>query len=169
MKKYFLPLLAAVILTAGCVHHTPLSTEHTIAIDYDLLGLWEAVPGEAKGDPTEDMMLILPWSETEYVAQFPMGEKGDLYRAYPVEIEGRLLIQAQSLGSSWGDLHEGDQVVYPILEYRIVEGILMISTLNTKVVDEHLESSEALSEAILANLNRNDLFGPPAHFRRSGQ
>ena len=68
MKKYFLPLAAAVILTAGCVHHTPLSTEHTIAIDYDLLGLWEAVPGEAKGDPTEDMMLILPWSETEYVA-----------------------------------------------------------------------------------------------------
>jgi hypothetical protein len=169
MKKYFLPLAAAIILTAGCVHHTPLSTEHTIAIDYDLLGLWEAVPGEAKGDPTEDMMLILPWSETEYVAQFPRGEKGDFYRAYPVEIGGRLLIQAQSLGSSWGDLHEGDRVVYPILEYRIVEGILMISTLNIKVVDEHLGSSEALSEAILANLNRNDLFEAPAHFRRSGQ
>lgn len=166
MKKLFLPLMAAAILTAGCVHHVPLSTEHTIAIDYDLLGLWERVPGEAKGDPTEDLMLILQWSETEYVAQNPMGEKGDIYRAYPVEIGGRQVLQAQALGSSWGEVYEGDRVVYPILEYRIVEGILMISTLNPQVVDEHIADSEALREAFLANINRQDLFEAPSHFRK---
>lgn len=167
MKKYFLPILVAVILTAGCVHHTPLSTDHTIAIDPEFLGLWELIPAEAKGDPAEDMMVILKWSETEYVAQVPMGEKGDFYRAYPVEIGGMQVIQAQSLGSAWGEIHEGDRVVYPIISYRIVEGILAISTLNTQVVDEHITDAEALREAILANINRQDLFEPPAHFRRA--
>ena len=169
MKKYLMPIVVAIILTACCVHQAPITTEHAIAIDWDLLGLWEAVPGEAKDDPTEDQMLILKWSETEYLAQFPRGEKGDFYRAYPVEIDGRLLLQAQSLGSDWGDIHEGDRVVYPILTYRIVEGILMISTLNTQVVDDKITDGDALREAIIANINRQDLFEPPTHFRRVEQ
>ena len=166
MKKYFLPVLAMTILATGCIHQAPLTTEHNIAIDYDLLGLWERVPGEAKGDPTEDLLVILPWSETEYVAQIPMGEKGAICRAYPVEIGGRFVLQARSLGSSWGEVYEGDRVDYPIIDYRIVEGILMVSTLNPRVVDENITDSEVLREAFLANINRQDLFEAPSHFRK---
>ncbi len=166
MKTLSLVLVMAVILTAGCVHQAPLTTEHSIAIDPEILGLWERVPGESKGDPTEDRMVILKWSDTEYVAQSPMGEKGDFYRAYPMEIGGRQLIQAVSLGSSGGDVYEGARVDYPILTYRIVEGILIISTLNPKVIDDNITDTDVLREVFLANINRQDLFEPPAHFRR---
>lgn len=166
MKKSIL-LLVLVILTAGCIHQAPLTTEHVIAIDPDLPGLWERVPGEVEGDPADDLLLILPWSETEYVAQFPRGEKGDIYRVYPVEIGGRRVLQAQSLGSSRGGVYEGDRMDYPILDYRIVEGILMVSTLNTRVVDENITDSAALREAFLANVSRQDLFEAPAHYRRA--
>ncbi len=166
MRNYSLALVMAVILTAGCVHQAPLTTEHSIAIDPEILGLWERVPGESKGDPTEDRMVILKWSGTEYVAQNPMGEKGDFYRAYPVEIGGRQFIQAVSLGSSWGEIYEGERVDYPILTYRIVEGILIISTLSPRVIDINITDTDILREAVLANINRQDLFDPPAHFRR---
>ena len=161
-----LTLVMAVILAAGCVHKAPLTTEHSIAIDPEILGLWERVSSESKGDPTEDRMVILKWSDTEYVAQSPMGEKGDFYRGYPVEIGGRQLIQVVSLGSSWGDVYDGERVDYPILTYRIVEGILIISTLNPRVIDINITDTDILREAFLANINRQDLFEPPAHFRR---
>lgn len=170
MKKYFLSaaIVAIVaIVIAGCVHHAPLSTEHALPIDPELLGLWERVPAESKGDPAEDMMMILRWSDTEYVVQYPRSEKGDYFRAYPVEIGGRRVVQAQSLGSAWGEIHEGDRVAFPVLSYRIVEGILAVSTLNPRVVDEHIPDSDTLREAFLANINRQDLFEPPAHFRRA--
>jgi hypothetical protein len=166
MKIFSLALVTAIILIVGCIHKAPLTTEHSIAIDPEILGLWERVPGESKGDPTEDRMVILKWSDTEYVAQSPMGEKGDFYRAYPVEIGDRRLIQAESLGSSWGEVYEGERVDYPILTYRIVEGILIISTLNPRVVDVNIADTDILREAFLANINRQDLFEPPAHFRR---
>jgi hypothetical protein len=167
MKKFILPVLIVTALAVGCVHQTPISTEHTIAIDPELLGLWERIPSEAKGDPAEDLMVILKWSETEYVAQVPRSEKGDFYRAYLVEIGGRQVLQAHSLGSSWGEIHEDGRVIYPIINYRIVEGILAISTMNPRVVDDNITDSEALREAILANINRQDLFEPPGHFRRA--
>lgn len=169
MKRFLIPLAITAFLASGCVHHVPVTTEHSLPLDWEFLGLWELVPGEATGDPSEDLMLILKWSETEYLAQFPQGEKGDFYRAYPVEVAGRVFIQAQSLGSPWGDVHEGDRVVYPLLSYRIVEGILMISTLNVEVVDEHIADGDALRAAIEANINRQDLFGAPAHYRRPEQ
>ena len=166
MKIFSMALVMAVILTAGCVHQAPLTTEHSIAIDPEILGLWERVPGESKGDPTEDRMVILKWSDTEYVAQSPMGEKGDFYRAYPVEIGGRHLIQAESLGSSWGEIYKGERVDYPILTYRIVEGILIISTLNPRVIDINITDTDILRETFLANINRQDFWDPPSHVRR---
>jgi hypothetical protein len=45
----------------------------------------------------------------------------------------------------------------------------MISTLNTQVVDDKITDGDALREAIIANINRQDLFEPPTHFRRVEQ
>ena len=166
MKKYLLPLLVAILLTTGCVHEAPLSTENTLAIDPALLGLWELVPGEAKGDPDEDRMVVMRWSDTEYAVQIPIGAEGDFYRAYPVEIGGHSLIQAEFLGNHFRDWYPPDKIFYPVITYEIVEGILIISTLNPEVVDVEITDSEALLEAFLKNKDRQDLFNPPTHFRR---
>ena len=166
MKHPFLLAFLAIFLAAGCVHQTPLSTEHTIAIDPQLVGLWEKIPAEAKGDPDEDRMVVLAWSETEYLAQHPMGEKGEFYRVYLVEIGGRTVIQAQSVGNSVGRQFPPDRMVYPVLSYEIVEGILIISSLNPEIVDEEITDSAALREEFLKNKDKPGLFNPPSHFRR---
>ena len=166
MKKYLFPLLFTVLMTAGCVHEAPLTTEHTLAIDTALLGLWELVPGEAKGDPDEDRMVVMRWSDTEYLAQLSLGPEGDYYRAYPMEIGGHSLIQAEFLGNTSRNWYPPDKAFYPILRYELVEGILIISTLNPEVVDVEITDSGALREAFLKNKDRRDLFNPPAHFRR---
>jgi len=166
MSKIFRLFSLIIILTAGCVHQTPLTTEHTIAIDPQLVGLWEKIPAEAKGDPDEDRMVVLKWSATEYLAQHPMGVKGEFYRAYLVELGGHTLLQAESVGNSVGRQFPADKMVYPVLSYEFVEGILIISTLNPEVVDENITDSAALREAFIKNKDRPGLFNPPSHFRR---
>ena len=166
MKNLF-PLLAIVLsLTSGCVHEAPLTKENTLAIEPALLGLWELVPGEAKGDPEEDRMVVMRWSDTEYLAQLPLGAEGDYYRAYPVEIGGHSLIQAEFLGNCSREWYPPEKTFYPILRYELVEGILIISSLNPEVVDVEITDSEVLRESFLKNKDRQDLFNPPAHFRR---
>lgn len=166
MRYPFLLIFLTTILTAGCVHQAPLTTEHTIPLDTQLVGLWEKIPAEAKGDPDEDRMVVLAWSDTEYLAQHPLGDKGEFFRAYLVEIGGRILLQAQSLGNAAGRQFPPDKGAFPVLTYEIVEGILIISSLNPDVVDEKITDSAALREAILKNKDRQDLFYPPSHFRR---
>ena len=166
MRHIFGLFFLTIILATGCVHKTPLTTEHTIAIDPQLLGLWEKIPAEAKGDPDEDRMVILAWSDTEYLAAHPVGVKGEFYRAYLVEICGRTLIQAQYIGNSVGRQFPPDKMAFPILTYEFVEGILIISSLNPEVVDDNITDSAALREAFIKNKDRPGLFSPPRHFRR---
>ena len=166
MKQVSWLFLLAIILTAGCVHKTPITTDHTIEIDPQLIGLWESIAGEAKDDPDEDRMLVLKWSETEFLAQLPMGAKGEFYRAYLVEIGGRTLLQAESVGNSVGRQFPTDRMSYPVLSYELVEGILILSTLNPEVVDEEIADSAALRQAYLENKDKPGLFNPPAHFRK---
>ena len=166
MKKFLCPLLIAILLTAGCVHEAPLTTEHALAIDSALLGLWELVPGEAKGDPDEDRMVVMRWSDTEYLVQMPLGAEGDFFRAFPAEVGGHALVQAEFLGNYSRDWYPPDKTFYPIITYEMVEGILIISSLNPEVVDVEITDSEALREEFLNNKDRQDLFNPPAHYRR---
>lgn len=166
MKKYLWTLLVAILLATGCVHEAPLTTEHTLAIDPALLGLWELVPGEAKGDPEKDRMVVMRWSDTEYVVQSHLGPEGDFFRAYPVEIGGHSLIQTEFLGNYFRDWYPPDKTFYPIITYEIVEGILIIRLLNPEVVDVEIKDSEVLRETFLKNKDRSDLFTEPVHYRR---
>ena len=169
MKRFLIPLAIMAFLASGCVHHVPVTTEHSLPLDWELLGLWEARSRRGHRRPVRRPDAHPEMVRDRIPRPIPAGEKGDFYRAYPVEVAGRVFLQAQSLGSPWGDVHEGDRVVYPLLSYRIVEGILMISTLNIEVVDEHIADSDALRAAIEANINRQDLFGAPTHYRRAEQ
>lgn len=166
MNKFTCFLFLAIILTTGCVHETPLTTEHTIAIDPELQGLWELVSGEARGDPDEDRMMIIAWSDTEYLVQFPLGAEGDFFRAYPVEIGGHSLIQAEYVGNYGRGLYPPEETFFPIISYGIVEGVLIVRSLNSEVVDDKITDSELLRKTFLKNKDRQDLFHPPAHYRR---
>ncbi|MEN8007342.1 MAG: hypothetical protein ABFS42_10030 [Candidatus Krumholzibacteriota bacterium] len=166
MRNLILPITIVIILTTGCVHEAPLTKEHTLAIDPALLGLWELVPGEAKGDPDEDRMVVMRWSDTEYLVQLPLGAEGDFFRAYPAEIGGRSLVQAEFLGNCTRDWYPPEKTFFPVVTYEIVEGILIVSSLNHEVVDVEITDSAALREAFLKNKDRQDLFSPPAHYRR---
>ena len=166
MKKYLLLLLVAILLTTGCVHEAPLSTEHTLAIDPSLLGLWELVTGEAEGDHDKVRMVVMRWSDTEYLVQLPLGAEGDFYRAYPVEIGGHSLVQTEYLGNYGRGLYPPEETSFPIISYEIVESVLMVSLLNPEVVDEKITDSVALRKAFLKKKNRRDLFNPPVHYRR---
>ncbi len=140
MKHSVWLLFLAIILTTGCVHETPLTTEHNLAIDPALLGLWELVPGEAKGDPDEDRMVVMRWSDTEYLVQIPLGPEGDFFRAYPVEVGGHSLIQAEYVGNHGKGLYPPEETFFPIITYEIEEGILIAGSLNPKVVDGEIGS-----------------------------
>jgi len=166
MKHFFCLLSVAIILTTGCVHEAPLTTEHTIALDPALLGLWELVPGEAKGDSDEDRMVIMRWSDTEYLVQIPLGAEGDFFRAYPVEIGGHSLIQAEYVGNYGRGLYPPEETFFPIISYEMMEGILIVNSLNPEVVDDKITEGEVLREAFLTNKDRQDLFTPPVHYRR---
>lgn len=166
MKHSICLLSMAIILTTGCVHEAPLTTEHTIAIDPALLGLWEQIPGEAKGDLEEDRMVIMRWSDTEYLVQVPLGAEGDFFRAYPVQVGGHSLIQAEYVGNYGRGLYPPDQTFFPIISHEMIEGILIFSILNPEVVDDQTVDSELLREAFLENKDRQDLFTPPVHYRR---
>ena len=48
----------------------------------------------------------------------------------------------------------------------MIEGILILSSLNPEVVDDQTVDSELLREAFLENKDRQDLFTPPVHYRR---
>ncbi|MCK9996147.1 MAG: hypothetical protein KAH56_07685, partial [Candidatus Krumholzibacteria bacterium] len=129
MKHSIWFLFMAIILTTGCVHEAPLTTEHNLVIDPALLGLWELVPGEARGDPDEDRMVVMRWSDTEYLVQIPLGAEGDFFRAYPVEIGGHSLIQTEYVGNYGRGLYPPKETFFPVITYEIVEGILIAGSL----------------------------------------
>jgi len=64
-----LPVLAA-LLFAGCVYESPLTEENKISVDAAVLGLWEEVKD---GD---GRMMILKYSDTEYLIHYPVGKDG---------------------------------------------------------------------------------------------
>ena len=48
MRTLTLVLVLSLILLGGCVYTQPVTTNHTIAIDPAVLGLWQAVPDPGK-------------------------------------------------------------------------------------------------------------------------
>ncbi|NQT92265.1 MAG: hypothetical protein HQ559_05855 [Lentisphaerae bacterium] len=167
MKWGSLLLLAVVLFVAGCEYDAPLTERHSIAIDRNVLGLWEPMPDdeEEEIEPGERMM-ILKFSDTEYLVHYPIGKNGIYYRAYPMKLGGVSCVQLQALGTEDGPLEADEKELYHVVSYRLVEGALEIKTLNTGIVDDHLKTGRALRKAFLENKNNEDLFSNPARFKK---
>src|SRR5512136_1031924 len=102
MKGCAVFLLTAFFIIVSCEYQAPLIEEHSIPIDSSVLGLWEEVPRDKRPNPDE-RMLILKYSDTEYLILYPTQKDGLYYRGYPIDVGGIPCVQIQLIGSADGE------------------------------------------------------------------
>ena len=165
MKKGSLGLLAAMFLVAGCDYDVPLAEKQDITVDPAVLGLWEQLPEKTETASTPDQILVLKYTDTEYLIHYPTGKNGMYFRGYPVKIDGVTGIQVQLIGTSDENADSKDRKL-TLVSYRLADGGLEIRTLNPEVVDKNLKDTASLREALIKNKDNKDLFREPGKFRR---
>ncbi len=174
MKKHCAILATATsLLLAGCSYKVPLTTEHTIPIDPALIGFWEdAESGNTQSCPHPEGILVLPFSETEYMISYLHKEMDGsplFFRGYPVELGNISCVQLQLIGGYETDpsspMKEEDKC-FDVVKYEIKNHNLEVSRLNDNVVSGDLETSEALREAFLDNIENEALFKETGRFHR---
>jgi hypothetical protein len=167
MKKLMtvLSLTTAAFLVAGCEYEAPLTTEHSISIDPAILGLWTPVPKQGKDPNPDNRMLILRYSDTEYLIRSPTGKDGIYYRGYPIDIEGVSCVQLEVIGVEEAPIESDEKELFHIASYDFKNGFLEISLLNTDLVDKHLKDTDTLRKAFLENKNNKELFRNQNRYR----
>ena len=170
MKYTRIILATAVLLITGCIYDYPLTTEHNIPINPELLGFWEAIPVEGGYPSRDNGIIIMKFSDTEYLIHSARGSLLNgtwyYYRGYHVKIGNFSCVQLQIIGTEFGPSHKDAKDLFHIAFYTLENGNLEIKMLNTNVVSEYLYSSEALRESILENQENKDLFKSERKFKR---
>ena len=183
MKFAQIILAITVLLVTGCTYEYPLTTEHNIPIDPAVLGLWEWIPdyddepvppeevNEVKEALEDYRMLILKFSDTEYLIRYPVDGHNDIYywyfRGYPVKIGNISCVQVEYLGSiDEGPAVEKNERFFVVVKFALENDELEMRGINTDLVNTDLESSEALRKAFLVNQENKDLFKNHIKFRR---
>ena len=166
--KLHTALLALVLgLAAGCQYNVPVTASHTIPVDPAVLGLWQAVPEEGKPVDADERLLVLKYSDTEYLVRYPSGKDGMYFRGYPVKIGNLVCVQIQLIGTNDGPA-QADESKYHVVRYAATPDTLEVRTLNTDVVPKTAATADELLRSIRANLKNQDLFHDPGGFRRVG-
>lgn len=158
-------MIALIFMIAGCEYETSLTDEHNMAVDKAVLGLWEAVPGKDEAPGSDERLMILKYTETEYLIHYPTGDEGFYFRGYPIRIGGVSCVQILLIGDSNGNIKTGERK-YQVVSYRLINGELEIKTLNTDLVDKNIKDRNKLKQAFLKNKNKGELFRNPARFRK---
>ncbi len=171
MKRVVMPVLVALFLV-GCEYEAPLTKEHSISVDSAVLGLWEYVPEKGNDSEENERILILKYSDTEYLIYQFEGKDGMYYRGYPIKIGNVPCVQIESIGNVSLDkdvpiaLEKSEWPIFDVVSYALANGELTIKILNTDLVDDELKDSEALRESFLKHKGNKDLFTDPGKFRR---
>jgi len=159
-------LIITVLFLAGCKYETPLTKEHAITIDSSVLGVWEPQPEEREDSGANERMMILKYSDTEYLIHYPPGGNDEAYyRGYPIQIGGISCVQLQVIGTEDGMPKRDIKDLFHVVSYELKKGILEIRTLNTDLVSSNLKTSEALVQAFLNHKDNKDLFTNSARFK----
>lgn len=166
MKAYRGILIAVLLVCAGCFYDSPLTGEHSLPIDSNLIGVWQEIADDGALPDQSDRMVVLRLSETEYLVHYPTRKEGGYYRAYPFSLGGVEGIQVEVLGSGTGPLEQGETDIYVVVSYSIIDGDLELSILNEKLVDDELSGTAAIKEAFLKHRGSEELFVEPGKFRR---
>lgn len=159
-------LLVAVTAFLACEFDVPLETAHTLAIDPEALGLWEPVPEDDQEEGKSERMLILRFSDTEYLVHHPIGGDDVYWRAYPIRIGGIDCVQLETIGMEGRPSGLEDDDRYHVAAYRLADGKLTIRLLNPDLVDDDAETTEELRASFLAHKDNPRLFVEPSSWRR---
>lgn len=173
MKLKIIFMIALFFLIMGCEYETSLTEEHKIPVDKAVLGLWEAVPEKGRvSDPkdrvsdSKERLMVLKYTDTEYLIHYPTGDEGFYFRGYPIKIGGVSCVQIRLIGASNGDIKTGERK-YHAVSYQFVNGEIEIKTMNTDLVDKNLKDSNKLKKAFLTNKNKGELFINPVRFKKA--
>ena len=166
MKCMMALLTVAFLMLDGCKYESPLTKEHSIAVDSAVLGLWELIPDKGKEPKKDERMMILKYSDTEYLIHYPTGKDGLYFRVYPIKIGGISCVQLQVIGTGDGPLEQDDTELFHVALYQLTNGKLKIKTLNTDLVDDDLKTTDELRKAFLKQKDKKELFTDPGMFRR---
>ena len=158
------PILALVLLS-GCVYKAPVTTNHTIPINPAVLGVWQAVPEPGKDLDADERMLVLKYSDTEYMVRYPSGKDAMFFRGYPIKVGNLQCVQIQLLGEKDQPVNDEDRK-YQVVAYKLADGVLELRTLNADLVSDRLATSADLLKAIKANVADPDLFKDPGKFKK---
>lgn len=163
MKRIANLLMVSVALVlAGCLYEAPFVAKADVKIDRGMVGAWmEKVDS---GKPA-NRIVVLPFSENEYLIHYPTEGNGIYYRGYPIELGGKRYIQLQALGTRDGlskDLH----TPYMLARCSRTGDTLTIQMIDKSVIDPKLKNGAALREAFLAHQDDENLFEAPNAFVR---
>ncbi|MES9902475.1 MAG: hypothetical protein ABW168_07310 [Sedimenticola sp.] len=160
-------LIITVLFLAGCTYEKPLVKEHAIPVDSSVLGLWEPQPDGGEELGTEERMIILKFSDTEYLIHYPPGGNDETYyRGYPIKIGGIPCVQLQVIGTEDGMPKKDVKALFAVMSYELKKDILEIRTLNNDLVDDDLKTTEALVHSFLNHKDNKELFTNPVRFRQ---
>jgi len=168
MKRLALLCVCLALLFAGCVYEAPLTTQHAIAVDPALFGYWELVPEPGDKSDQRERVLVLRYSDTEYMLGYESGESMTYFRAYPVNIAGIASVQLEFIGTNDGPVEPREKNRFHVAMYRLTGDKLEVTVLNTDLVKVALTTTDSLQSAFLANTKNEALFHNPGVFRRIG-
>ncbi|MBU1181395.1 MAG: hypothetical protein ABIJ52_02755 [Pseudomonadota bacterium] len=163
-KVLFIVALAFSVF-AGCEYESPLTNEHNIPVDSAVLGLWETVQDNSETAGSSEKMLVLKYSDTEYLVHYPIGDEAFYFRGYPIKIGNISCVQVQLIGDANGDIKKEERK-YQVVSYELSNGELEIKTLNTDLVNKDLKESNKLRKAFMKNRGNVELFQNPVKFVR---
>jgi hypothetical protein len=110
-------------------------------------------------------MMILKYSDTEYLIHYPIGKNGLYFRGYAIVIGGVSCVQLQVIGADDGPPKEGEKDLFHVVAYQVMHGKLEVRILNSDLIDDNLKVAETL-EAFLHYRDHKELFTGPGSFRR---
>jgi hypothetical protein len=166
MRCIQIVLVISVLFFVGCEYESPLTKEHTISIDSSVLGLWELVPEHGKEPDPDERLLVLKYSDTEYLIHYPVGKKGMYFRGYPIKIGHVSCVQVEFIGAQNGPPDRDKRELFHVVSYALALGKLEIRILNTNLVSDELKDGKALRKALLKHQSNKDLFRDPGKFRK---
>lgn len=166
MKHAGVLLILIVLPLVGCEYESPLNKEHNIPIDSTVLGLWGKIPNEGKEPKQDERIMILKYSTTEYLINYPVGKNGWYFRGYAIEIGGVSCVQLQVIGTEHGPPDEDEKELFGVISYQLTDNELEIKILSTDLVDDDLKTTKGLMQAFLKHKDHKDLFTNPGVFRR---
>lgn len=161
--KTLLASIVSVFLLNSCVFDVPFVTKAEIPVDDKLLGRWEAVSKEGNRPP--ERILVLQYSENEYVAAHTIEDKTMAFRAFAVKLEGAEYMQIQLIGTVDGPVKTEDRK-YHLLKWKLDGDRLSLQTIKPDVIGKDHKTTAELLTAFKAHKDDSDLFDEPAAFHR---